>query len=103
MLEPIFEADFQEGSYGYRPKRSAHDAVRRVAEAVVKYKTRVIDVDLQAYFDNMRHHLLLAQVAQRVKDSAVLHVLKLMLKTSGTKGVPQGGVRTLPTKWQTWC
>src|SRR5882724_12019661 len=92
ILEPIFEADFQPGSYGYRPKRSAHDAVLRVAEAIVKYKTRVIDVDLQAYFDNIRHHLLLAQVAQRVKDSDVLHVLKLMLQTSGTKGVPQGGV-----------
>ena len=61
ILEPIFEADFQPGSYGYRPKRSAHDAVLRVAEAIVKYKTRVIDVDLQAYFDNIRHHLLLAQ------------------------------------------
>ena len=52
----------------------------------------MIDVDLQAYFDNIRHHLLLTQVAQRVKDSDVLHVLKLMLKTSGTTGVPQGGV-----------
>jgi RNA-directed DNA polymerase len=51
ILEPIFEADFQPGSYGYRPKRSAHDAVLRVAEAIVKYKTRVIDVDVQAYFD----------------------------------------------------
>ena len=68
ILEPIFEADFQPGSYGYRPKRSAHDAVLRVAEAIVKYKTRVIDVDLKAYFDNIRHHLLLAKVAQRVND-----------------------------------
>ena len=51
-LEPIFAAAFQPGSYGYRPKRSAHDAVRRVAEAIVKYKTRVIDVDLQAYWDH---------------------------------------------------
>jgi RNA-directed DNA polymerase len=92
ILEPIFEADFQPGSYGYRPKRSAHDAVLRVAEAIVKYKTRVIDVDLQAYFDNIRHHLLLAQVAQRVKDPDVLHVLKLMLQASGKKGVAQGGV-----------
>ena len=92
ILEPIFEADFQPGSYGYRPKRSAHDAVLRVAEAIVKYKTRVIDVDLQAYFDNIRHHLLLAQVAQRVNDSDVLHVLKLMLQASGKKGVAQGGV-----------
>ena len=92
ILEPIFEADFQPGSYGYRPKRSAHDAVLRVAEAIVKYKTRVIDVDLQAYFDNIRHHLLLAKVAQRVNDPEVLHVLKLMLKVSGKKGVAQGGV-----------
>jgi len=92
ILEPIFEADFQPGSYGYRPKRSAHDAVLRVAEAIVKYKTRVIDVDLQAYLDNIRHHLLLAQVAQRVNDPDVLHVLKLTLQASGKKGVAQGGV-----------
>jgi RNA-directed DNA polymerase len=58
LLEPIFEADFQPGSYGYRPKRSAPDAVVRVAEAMVKYKTRVIDVDVHAYFDTIRHHLL---------------------------------------------
>jgi RNA-directed DNA polymerase len=92
ILEPIFEADFQPGSYGYRPKRSAQEAVLRVAEAIVKYKTRVIDVDLQAYFDNIRHHLLLAQVAQRVKDPEVLHVLKLVLQASGKKSVAQGGV-----------
>src|SRR5919198_1447588 len=92
ILEPIVEADFQPGSYGYRPKRSAHDAVLRVAEAIVKYKTRVIDVDLQAYFDNIRHHQLLAQVAQRGNDPDVLHVLKLMLQASGKKGVAQGGV-----------
>src|ERR687887_1213558 len=92
ILEPICEADFQPGAYGYRPKRSAHDAVQRVAEAIVQYKTRVIDVDLQAYFDNIRHHILLAKVAQRVNDPDVLHGLKLMLHASGTKGVAQGGV-----------
>jgi RNA-directed DNA polymerase len=92
ILEPIFAADCQPGSYGYRPKRSAHDAVLRVAEAIVKDKTRVIDVDLKAYFDNIRHHLLLAQVAQRVNDPDVVHGLKLMLHASGKKGVAQGGV-----------
>ena len=51
ILEPIFEADFQEGSYGYRPGRSAHDAVERVADAIVQYKTRVLDIDLKATFD----------------------------------------------------
>ena len=58
ILEPIFEADFQAGSFGYRPKRTAHEAVQRVAEAIVKCKTRIIDIDLRAYFDNVRHDLL---------------------------------------------
>ncbi len=92
ILEPIFEADFQEGSYGYRPRRSAHAAVDRVAEAVVKNKTRVIDLDLRAYFDNVRHDILLKKVAERANDDKVMRLLKLILKASGKRGVPQGGV-----------
>jgi len=92
ILEPIFEADFQPGSYGYRPQRSAHAAVERVAEAIVSWKTRIIDVDLQAYFDNIRHHVLLAKVAKRVNDADVMHLLTGILKASGNQGVPQGGV-----------
>ena len=92
ILEPIFEADFQPGSYGYRPKRTAHEAVHRVATAIVQCKTRVIDLDLRAYFDTVRHHLLLEKVARRVDDAKVMHLLKLMLKASGKQGVPQGGV-----------
>ena len=59
LLEPIFEADFQPGTFGYRPKRTAHEAVRRVSTAIVHYKTRAIDVDLRSYFDNVQHGLLL--------------------------------------------
>ncbi|KDP88232.1 transposase [Cupriavidus sp. SK-3] len=92
ILEPIFEADFQPGSYGYRPKRTAHEAVHRVATAIVQCKTRVIDLDLRAYFDTVRHHLLLDKVARRVNDNAVMRLLKLMLTSSGKEGVPQGGV-----------
>ena len=92
ILEPIFEADFHDGSYGYRPKRTAHQAVARVAKAIVRDKTRVIDVDLAAYFDSVRHDLLLAKVARRVRDGEILHLLKLMLEASGKRGVPQGGV-----------
>lgn len=92
ILEPIFEADFQEGSYGYRPKRTAHAAVNRVASAIVCRKTRVIDVDLKAYFDTVRHDLLMKKVARRVKDETVLGLLKMILKASGKRGVPQGGV-----------
>ncbi len=92
ILEPIFEADFQPGSFGYRPRRSAHDAVHRMSKAIVCGKTRVIDVDLRAYFDNVRHHLLLSKIAARISDGDILHLLKMILKASGSKGVPQGGV-----------
>jgi RNA-directed DNA polymerase len=92
ILEPIFEADFQSGSYGYRPKRTAHQAVNRVAQAIVESKTRIIDIDLRAYFDNVQHSLLLEKVARRVQDDEVMHLLKMMLKATGEKGVPQGGV-----------
>ncbi len=92
ILEPIFEADFQPGSYGYRPKRTAHQAVNRVAQAIVSGKTRVIDLDLRAYFDNVRHDQLLAKVARRIQDATVMRLLKQILKSTGKKGVPQGGV-----------
>jgi len=92
ILEPIFEADFQPGSYGYRPKRTAHQAVNRVAQAIVEEKTRIIDIDLRAYFDNVQHYLLLEKVARRVQDAAVMVLLKMILKATGEKGVPQGGV-----------
>jgi RNA-directed DNA polymerase len=88
ILEPIFEADFQPGSFGYRPKRTAQEAVHRVAQAIVEEKTRVIDLDLRAYFDNVRHYLLLEKVARRVQDAAVMRVLKMILKATGKKGVP---------------
>jgi RNA-directed DNA polymerase len=92
ILEPIFEADFQPGSYGYRPKQSAHAAVQRVSEAILQGKTYVIDLDLRAYFDTVRHHIVLEKVARRVCDDAVLWLLRLILKASGRQGVPQGGV-----------
>lgn len=92
IVEPIFEAEFCDGSYGYRPKRTAHEAVHRVAEAIVRNKTRVIDVDLAAFFDTVRHDLLLGKVARRVQDGEILHLLRMMLKASGKRGVPQGGV-----------
>jgi RNA-directed DNA polymerase len=63
-----------------------------VAEAVVKNKTRVIDLDLKAYFDNIRHDILLKKVAERINDDKVMRLLKLILKAGGKRGVPQGGV-----------
>ena len=83
ILEPIFEADFQPGSYGYRPKRTTHEAINRVAQGIVETKTKIIDLDLRAYFDNVQHYLLLEKVAR---------LLNLILKSTGKKGIPQGGV-----------
>ena len=92
ILEPVFEADFQEGSYGYRPKRTTHQAIRRVAQAVVEQKTRVIDLDLKAYFDSIKHSILLDKIAKRINDDQIMHILKQMLKVGGKMGVPQGSV-----------
>jgi RNA-directed DNA polymerase len=66
-----------------------------VAQAIVRQKTRIIDIDLRAYFDNVRHDRLLAKVARRVDDADVLRLLKIMLKANGNRGVPQGGVVSL--------
>ena len=92
ILEPIFEADSQDGSFGYRPGRSAHEAVERVAEAIVRNKTRVLDLDLQGYYDNIRHDVLLSKVARGVSDPGMLRVLKLILKATGKRGIAQGDV-----------
>ncbi len=92
ILEPVFEADFQDGSYGYRPKRTAHQAVERIAEAVVKEKTRVMDLDLKSYFDTVKHHILLDKIAKRIVDEKVMRLIKQMLKVGGKEGVPQGSV-----------
>jgi RNA-directed DNA polymerase len=92
ILEPIFEADFKDCSYGYRPKRHAHQAIDRVTKGILQGLTRVVDVDLSGYFDNIKHHLLLEKVALRVQDDEIMHLLKLILKANGKKGVPQGGV-----------
>lgn len=90
ILEPIFEADFQPGSHGYRPKRTAAEATGRVASAAIKGKTRVIDVDLRSYFDTIAHAELFHKVAERVNDRDIMHLLKLLVKAGGKTGIAQG-------------
>jgi RNA-directed DNA polymerase len=92
IIEPIFEADFHESSFAYRPKRTAHQALDRVVHGLVQGLTRVIDVDLKSYFDNLRHHIVLSKLAKRVEDPQILHLVKQILKANGNRGVPQGGV-----------
>jgi len=92
ILEPIFEAEFKDCSYGYRPKRHAHQAIDRVTKGILHGLSRVVDVDLSGYFDNIRHHILLEKIARRVQDDEIMHLIKLILKANGKKGVPQGGI-----------
>lgn len=91
ILEPIFEADFQPGSYGYRPKRTAAEAIEKVTVAAIKEKTRVIDVDLRSYFDTIAHAELFKKVAERVQDRDIMRLLKLIAKAGGRQGISQGG------------
>src|SRR5262245_6066010 len=92
ILEPIFEADFHESSFAYRPRRTAHQGLDRVVHGLVQGLTRVIDVDLKSYFDNIRHHIVRLKLAKRVEDPQILHLVKQILKANGGRGVAQGGV-----------
>jgi RNA-directed DNA polymerase len=90
VLEPIFEADFSDSSFGARPRRSAHQAIERVRAGLRQRRLCVVDVDLARYFDTIRHDRLLAKVARRIVDGKVLAMVKQFLKSTGDKGVPQG-------------
>ena len=91
VLEAIFEADFCPNSYGFRPRRSPHQAIAEVRRSLLRRMTTVIDVDLAKYFDTIRHGLLLEKIARRVQDPRVLHLIKQILKTAGKMGSPKGG------------
>jgi RNA-directed DNA polymerase len=80
VLEPIFEADMEPNSYGYRPKRSALDAIRRVHELLREGYTDVVDADLTKYFDTIPHSELMKCVSRRIVDRDVLRLIKLWLK-----------------------
>ena len=109
VLEPIFEADLEPEAYGYRPKRSAHDAIQKVHKLLCEGYTDVVDADLSKYFDTIPHTQLLKSVARRIVDRNVLHLIKMWLKVpveerdengkrrmaggrSSRCGTPQGGV-----------
>jgi RNA-directed DNA polymerase len=101
VLEPIFEADFADSSYGFRPGKSAHDAVREIYKYLNWGCVEVYDVDLEKYFDTVDHGKLMKLVARRISDAQVLHVIRQWLSCGyvedgqhrqSTKGTPQGGV-----------
>jgi RNA-directed DNA polymerase len=109
VLEPIFEADFEDSAYGYRPARGAADAIKEVHRLVCRGYTDVVDADLSKYFDTIPHSDLLKSVARRIVDRHVLRLIKLWLKApieewdgdgkrrmsggkGSTYGTPQGGV-----------
>jgi len=106
ILEPIFEADFLDCSHGFRPGRSAHDALDEINRYIKEGRNEVYDADLQAYFDTIPHDKLMACVERRIVDRSVLHLIRMWLdvvvkeETKGgppkyerpTTGTPQGGV-----------
>jgi RNA-directed DNA polymerase len=107
VLEPIFEADFTDNAYGYRPQRSAVQAVKAVHQALKAGFRQVVDADLSKYFDTIPHAELMRSVSRRASDGTILHLVKMWLKApveenndNGTRtrrgscnrGTPQGGV-----------
>lgn len=104
IIEPIFEADFEECSYGFRPNRSSKDAMKEIKEHLQSGKTEVLDADLSSYFDTIPHGKLQIALEQRISDPRILQLINLWLKspvyedgeyTGGKKqktGTPQGGV-----------
>src|SRR6516162_4893351 len=79
VLEPIFEADFEDSAYGYRPTRGAVDAVKEVHRLICRGYTDVVDADLSRYFDSIPHAELMKSVARRVVDRHVLRLIKIWL------------------------
>jgi RNA-directed DNA polymerase len=101
VLEPIFAADFRDCSYGFRPKRSAHQACERLRQAVNRGANWIVELDIEAFYDRIDHELLMKLVERRVYDWRVLKLLRKWLKASvldegqvlpSDQGVPQGGV-----------
>ncbi|MBF0433531.1 MAG: group II intron reverse transcriptase/maturase [Fibrobacteria bacterium] len=106
VVEPIFEAQFSDNSYGYRPKRRAADAVKMIKTSINQGFVHVLDADLSGYFDNIPHDRLLDKIARRISDTSILALMRKFLrapvaeisrngKTSikrSEKGTPQGGV-----------
>jgi len=107
VLEPIFEADFVPVSYGFRPRRRAHDAIAEIHLFGTQGYRWVLDADIEACFDSIDHTALMGRVRGRVKDKRVLALVKAFLKAGvltedGNRqethtGTPQGGIMTPPT------
>lgn len=100
VLEPKIDPSFSDSSYGFRPKRSAHDALKRASEHVAKGKTIVVDIDLEQFFDRVNHDILMSRVARRVGDKRLLKIIRGYLNAGilrqgicidREEGTPQGG------------
>ena len=98
VIEPIFEADFEDNSYGFRPKRNAHQAMDDISLQLRMGKTQVIDADISKYFDTIPHDKLLTLVAKRIVDKNILRLIKLWLKAPVVEEGRDGKKRTRGTR-----
>jgi len=94
VLSPLFNPDFSETSYGFRPGRSAHQAIAKAREYVAEGKRWVVDMDLEKFFDRVNHDVLMFRVARKVKDKRVLRLIRRYLQA----GIMEGGVVSQPVK-----
>lgn len=98
LLMPIWEADFHERSYGFRPKRRAHQAIDAIQQAVQYGYVEIIDADLSKYFDTIPHRQLLRLVARRVSDGSVLKLIKSWLRAPVVEEDKEGRKRVIPNR-----
>jgi retron-type reverse transcriptase len=111
VLTPIFDPEFSEHSYGFRPGRSAQDAVRAAQQYAQEGKDWVVDLDITKFFDQVNHDILMGRIAQVIRDKRVLHLMGKYLRrgamvdgvvVTSEEGTPQGGPFTPHTQKVTW-
>jgi len=101
VIEPILENQFAEKSYGFRPRRSAKDALREVRNSIDQGKCQVLDADIQSFFDEMDHEILIGKISEHISDSRIINLIRMFMEAeiddagtrhTPTKGTPQGAV-----------
>ena len=112
VLDRLWDPTFSDSSFGFRPRRGAHQALARASNYVSEGRTIVVDLDLEKFFDRVNHDILMSRIAQRIDDKRVLRIIRRFLEAGllqhgvcveRYEGTPQGGPLAPPTILQTWA